>query len=174
MNPAVCRSRPTRFLPLVLLALTLAACGWHPRGSQEVPSGLRQLHLVSPQPNSALTLKLRRALDIAGVALTETAGTGLALHLGEEQRIARKVSLDREARSAEQEMRVVVTFELRNASGDVVFGPRTAMASRIYAFDPNSIIAKQDEENLIYQELLDNVVGQIFRQLRRADAGASP
>ena len=57
---------------------------------------------------------------------------------------------------------------------DLVRVPGTASASRIYAFDPNSIIAKQDEENLIYQELLDNVTGQVLRQMRRAEAGLAP
>jgi LPS-assembly lipoprotein len=157
----------------LIAVVALAACGWHPRGSQDLSLQLRQLRLVTEQPNSALALKLRRALEVAGVELLEGSGN-LSLHLGEERRISRKVSLDRDARSAEQEMRVSVAFDLRNADGAVVFGPRTATASRIYAFDPNSIIAKQDEENLIYQELLDNVVGQIFRQLRRAEAGLAP
>ena len=157
----------------LLTVLSLAGCGWHPRGSQDITLQMRQLRLVTEQPNAALTLKLRRALQVAGVELLEGSGN-LSLHLGEERRISRKVSLDRDARSAEQEMRVSVAFDLRNADGAVVFGPRTATASRIYAFDPNSIIAKQDEENLIYQELLDNVVGQLFRQLRRAEAGLAP
>ena len=52
----------------------------------------------------------------------------------------------------------------------MVFGPRTPPRSRIYSFDPNSVIAKQNEETLIYGELQDNLVGQIFRQLRRAEA----
>ena len=154
--------------------LSLAGCGWHPRGSQDIGLQTRQLRLVTEQPNAALTLKLRRALQVAGVELVDGAGSGLSLHLGTEQRVARKVSLDRDARSAEQEMRVSVAFDLRDADGEVVCGPRTASASRIYAFDPNSIIAKQNEEDLIYQELLDNVVGQIFRQLRRAEAGLAP
>jgi LPS-assembly lipoprotein len=154
--------------------LSLAGCGWHPRGSQDIGLQTRQLRLVTEQPNAALTLKLRRALLVAGVELVDDAGSTLSLHLGTEQRESRKVSLDRDARSAEQEMRVAVAFDLRNADGEVVFGPRTASASRIYAFDPNSIIAKQDEENLIYQELLDNVTGQVLRQMRRAEAGLAP
>ena len=158
----------------LLTVLSLAACGWHPRGSQDITLQMRQLRLVTEQPNAALVLKLRRALQAAGVELVDGAGNSLSLHLGDEQRVLRKVSLDRDARSAEQEMRVSVAFDLRNADGEVVFGPRTATANRIYAFDPNSIIAKQDEENLIYQELLDNVVGQVFRQLRRAEAGMAP
>jgi LPS-assembly lipoprotein len=157
-----------------LLALVLAACGWHPRGSQQTSLPMHELRLMAPNMEASLTVKLRCALEIAGVEIANAPASSLELHLGEEHQSSRKVSLDRDAHSAEQEMRVAVEFELRNAAGDVVFGPHTATAARIYAYDPNSIIAKQDEEALIHQELQDNVVGQIFRQLRRADAGTAP
>ena len=51
-----------------------------------------------------------------------------------------------------------------------MLGPREISASRVYSYDPNSVIAKQDEENLILSELQSNLVGQIFRQMRHADA----
>jgi len=157
-----------------LFALAVASCGWHPRGSQTLPSQLHTLQLVSAQPEGVVTLKLRRALQASGVTLIDGAGDHLSLHLGKEDRNSRKVSLDRQAHSAEQEMRITVVFDLRDASGAVVYGPRTAVASRVYAYDPNSIIAKQAEESLIVGELEDNIVGQIFRQLRRAEAGGAP
>jgi outer membrane lipopolysaccharide assembly protein LptE/RlpB len=43
-------------------------------------------------------------------------------------------------------------------------------ASRVYAYDPNSVIAKFDEEKIIRQELQESLVGQLFRQLGRIDA----
>ena len=97
------RNTLLRSVSLALITvLTLAACGWHPRGSQEVPLQMRQLRLVTEQPNAALTLKLRRALQGAGVELVDVAGAGPSLHIGTEQRVSRKISLDRDARSAEQ------------------------------------------------------------------------
>ena len=69
-----------------------------------------------------------------------------------------------------RDRRVTVEFELRNGAGDIVLGPREISASRVYSYDPNSVIAKQDEENLILSELQSNLVGQIFRQMRHADA----
>ncbi|MBP8924974.1 MAG: hypothetical protein KBG75_03905 [Pseudomonadales bacterium] len=150
------------------LALVLGACGWHPRGVQEVPPQLQQLRLVSETKGGAFEQKLARALVAAGVVLVESAG-GFSLHTGAERLETRNVALDREARSAEQEMRVTVEFELRNGAGDIVLGPHELSTSRIYSYDPNSVIAKQDEESLILTELRNNLVGQLFRQLRHAD-----
>lgn len=158
-----------RLWPSLALALVLGACGWHPRGVQEVPPQLQQLRLLSETKGGVFEQKLARALVAAGVELVDSAGV-FTLHTGPERLNTRNVALDREARSAEQEMRVTVEFELRNGAGDTVLGPREISASRIYSYDPNSVIAKQDEENLILSELQSNLVGQIFRQLRHADA----
>ena len=108
----------------------LGACGWHPRGVQEVPPQLQQLRLVSETKGGAFEQKLARALVAAGVVLVESAG-GFSLHTGAERLETRNVALDREARSAEQEMRVTVEFELRNGAGDIVLGPHELSTSRI-------------------------------------------
>ena len=63
-------------------------------------------------------------------------------------------------------MRLDMQFELRNGDGETVFGPRVLSASRVYAYDPNSVIAKLDEEKIIRQELQENLVGQLFRNER--------
>lgn len=160
---------------LVVFSVTLLACGWHPRGSGEFALPMRELRIESAQPGDALSTRVARLLEVSGVDVRAGAGRSASLHLGREQHTTRKVALDRSARSAEQEMRVTVEFEVRNADGETVLGPRTVTASRIYAFDPNSIIAQQGEEQLIHQELQDNVAGQILRQLRHAPlADAAP
>lgn len=151
---------------LVTAALALSACGWHPRGSSDVTLPMRQLHIDSAGPDDAVSIRVKRLLGVAGVEVRSDVGHSPSLHLGAEHRSTRKVSLDRSARAAEQEMRVSVSFDVRNTDGDIVFGPRTASANRIYAFDPNSIIALQGEEKLILSELRDEVANQILRQLR--------
>jgi len=159
---------------VALFIAALSGCGWQPRGAQKLPPALSELRVVSEMRGNALEYKLRRALNAAGVTLREGAGNHYSIHLSVEERSARKVSLDRSARSAEQEMSLSVSFELRDASEVPVLGPRRISASRIYSYDPNSVIAKQDEENLIYQELQDNLVAQILRQVRSADLGKRP
>jgi LPS-assembly lipoprotein len=160
------RIRSVFFLALVL---GLNACGWQPRGAQELPPELAELRLVVTPPEPRFVASLERSLAVSGVMGVERAGAW-ALHATTPQQALRNVALDRGARSAEQEMRLEMQFELRNGNGDTVFGPRTLTASRVYAYDPNSVIAKLDEEKIIRQELQENLVGQLFRQLGRIDA----
>jgi len=153
------------------LAATLAGCGWHPRGSQQLAPQLHELRLRTDPSNPRFNQRLRNALRASGIELVESAAAH-TLSTGPVRQSLRNVALDRSARSAEQEMRLTLEFELRNPDGDLVFGPREISSSRIYAYDPNSVIAKQDEELLIGEELQDHLVGQLFRQLSRIDAGS--
>lgn len=154
-------------LGLVLLA---AGCGWHPRGSYELPPELNELRLTSEQPDHDLLPRLRRGLSVAGVRVVEAADEGaFSLHLGPLRRDRRDMSLDRQARAAEMGLWLSVSFDLRDPDGVPVFGPMEVSANRIYNYDPNNVIAKEDEERVIDQELQDNLVGQIFRRIRRLD-----
>lgn len=154
---------------LAFLLVTLTACGWQPRGTQQLPAELKEMQLVVTPPEPRFVASLERSLTLAGVKVVDRAGA-YALHATTPEPRLRNVALDRGARSAEQEMRLEMQFELRDGNGDTVFGPRTLTASRVYAYDPNSVIAKLDEEKLIRQELQENLVGQLFRQLGRIDA----
>lgn len=163
--------RDPRVIAMLVLASCLLAggCGWHMRGAQNIAPQLQQLRLLNPPQSATIARKLGNSLRLAGVELVNGAGTS-TMQLGPEQRYTRKVSLDRNARSAEQEMRLVIEFELHDAEGSVIQGSRKLSASRIYAYDPNQVIAKRDEERLIYQELQDDLVAQLFRQFSRIDA----
>lgn len=162
-----------RGLGIVATVLVLIGCGWHPRGSGEFALPMQQIHLHSAHAGEAVPTRVAQLLRTSGVELLGTTGHAMSLYIGGEQRGVRKVALDRSARSAEQEMRVTVVFEVRDAEGTTVLGPRTVTASRIYAYDQNSIVALQSEEALILQELRDSIAEQIVRQLRHAPLGSA-
>lgn len=169
-----------RLTAAFLATLLLFGCGWHPRGAQQLPPELQTMRLASAPASYEFEKKLRRALRLSGINLASASG-GYLLQIGTERKQTRNVSLDRNARSAEQEMRLVIEYQLLDANGGVAVGPRTLSASRIYAYDPNQVIAKEDEEKLIYQELQDNLIGQMLRQVSRiklarpaAPASATP
>jgi LPS-assembly lipoprotein len=152
----------------LIALMLLAGCGWHARGAQEIQPQLQKLQLLTAPADLQFAKRLRRSLTFAGVEL-DAQGSSYALKIDPILEQQRNVSLDRQARSAEQELRIMLTFELHDPAGAVVFGPRKATASRIYSYDPNNIIAKADEEKLIRGELHENLIGQIFRQVQRID-----
>lgn len=166
-------SRRVALACLAGLGLLLAACGWQPRGEQKLSPELQTLRLVFAPADPRLEARLRRSLSLSGVELVERAGV-YTLHVAPEPAKLRNVALDRGARSAEQEMRMELAFDLRNPDGTLVVGPRRLGASRVYAYDPNSVIAKLDEEKIIREELQENLLGQLLRQIARLQLPAAP
>ena len=161
-------------LPLLVILLGgLVACGWQPRGTSKLAPELSTLRIVFAPADPRLESRLRRSLSLSGVEVVARAGV-YTLHVAPVPAKLRNVALDRGARSAEQEMRMELVFDLRNPDGDVVVSPRTLSASRVYAYDPNSVIAKLDEEKIIREELQENLLGQLLRQLARFQMPAAP
>jgi LPS-assembly lipoprotein len=154
-------------LPAVALLLCLGACGWQLRGDVELPPALQTLHLESAQQPGPLHRRLARALSTAGVELVDgSGGTAYTLLLQEERLRSRAVSVDRAARSAERELSLSVRADLFDGEGTVVGEPIEVQASKIYRYDPNSIIAKEDEELRIRNELRDSLARQLLRALQ--------
>jgi hypothetical protein len=118
---------------------------------------------VTEQPNRA-HLKLRRALLVAGVGWWTTPAAALSLHLGTEQRV-RKVRSTATRAAPRQEMRVSVASICATPTARWCSG-RAPPGEPHLRLRPEQHHRQAGRENLIYQELLDNVVGQIFRQLR--------
>ena len=158
-------------LLLLVLVIAGAACGWHLRGAVELAPQLKQLRLQSAPPDPEFDARLQSALKFAGIDVADRTGI-FTLTTTLQRPAPRNVALDSSARSAEQEHRLVLDFALRNPSGGVVVGPRTINASRVYAYDPNAVIAKLDEAALIDRELQDILVAQLMRQLSHIEPSA--
>ena len=52
-----------------LIALTLSACGWHVRGSIELPKNLTQLYVTAVDSKGALVTELRQLLKTNRVSV---------------------------------------------------------------------------------------------------------
>lgn len=153
----------------VCLAITiLCACGWQLRGSINLPDALRELRVESSTPTSLLTKNVERALRIVGVVPLAPGQQGYSLRLYDEKTVSREVTVDRRARSAEREMAISVMVLVNDPLGEPVHGPVRISGSRIYTYDPNNVIAKQDEEELLTEELTANLSQQILHVLEAA------
>lgn len=168
-NPA--RS-PQRGLALALLAcLMLTACGFQLRSAVELPPALRALHLESDLPDSRFSRELSRSLEQAGVDLRASPAGVYRLQLQRERSSSREVSVDRRARSAERELELSLVLMLRDAAGTPVYGPVELNASKIYRYDPNNVLGKEDEERLINDELRERLTRQVLGALQATARG---
>jgi LPS-assembly lipoprotein len=107
---------------------------------------------------------LRTRLRSSGVTVTTGEAGVPELNLGAEQVQERIISLNSSARAGEYSMTLQVSFQLIEG-GSVALGPETVSEEHIYLADPDNAIAKNEEAELILNEMRNALADQIIRQL---------
>lgn len=156
------------FLLAGLIALLFSGCGWHLRGSGESQLSIDSLYLSSSDSYSAFNQQFRRALAAQGITLSDSPGDAeYTLSLGQEKRDRRTISVANDALASEYELTYGIRYRLEK-DGEVLLPSTVAEVSRTYEFDRNAIVAKSEEQELIYREMQADVIQQILRRLRFA------
>ncbi|MEC8332191.1 MAG: hypothetical protein VXZ69_07620, partial [Pseudomonadota bacterium] len=100
-------------LLLLVLALSVQACGFTLRGNNAIVSSFDNLNLELAKPQSELSALLQRSLRAAGVSLpSEQLKTAPTLKVSNEQLSTRPVSINPRARASQVELRLSVNIAL--------------------------------------------------------------
>lgn len=159
-NPAM------RSLLTLILLLSLTACGFHLRGSVQLPPELGELTLVDAKPATDVAPELRRALQGQGVRLMEAAP--LRLQLAAEHYGKRVLSVDAAGRAQEYGLSYMVRFSLLAADGVAWLPEETVTLTRDLRFDAAAVLATGNEEAQLKGEMRRDAVLQILRRLQYA------
>ena len=162
-------SSATRLLLLAAL-LSLAACGFHLRGGNDngVEFAFKSLYLKAPG-ESAFVADLRRALKARKVELTATpAQAEFVLEVVSEQGTKQVLSLSGSGRVREFQLFYRVSLRAYdNKQVDWLTADEISL-SRILPYDDEHILAKEQEETLLYKDMRSDAVVQTLRRLSRA------
>jgi LPS-assembly lipoprotein len=141
--------------------LSLTACGFHLRGSYNLPAEIKQLELRI-SPSSPLSPPLREALQSAGVQL---GGGDYTLGIMEDKLSKQTTNTDSRAKAAEYTLYYQVSYRLKNSAGQAVSPERKLLLRRSYQYDTTAIVGKTAEEETLIRELYLDAAQQILRQL---------
>lgn len=159
--------RLTPTLLVLLMSLTLTACGFKLRGLYDVPEALRQVQLVTESKPSQIEPELRTVLEINQVQLTENGR--YRLEILSERHTRRTATLTGNADAAEYELRSEVRFRVldRQQNDAVIMHDRSVMNERVYRNERDNVTASASQETLIRQQMLQDLAQQIVRQYLR-------
>jgi LPS-assembly lipoprotein len=155
---------------LLLMVLALAACGFHLRGSnlKDVQFAFKSLYLKAPG-ETPFVADLRGLLLSNKIVLTPTADTAdLVLEVVSEQSLKQILSLSGAGRV--QEYQLFYRISLRaydNQQNDWLPADEISL-SRILPYDDSQVLAKQQEEEMLYKDMRSDAVAQAIRRLNRA------
>jgi LPS-assembly lipoprotein len=150
---------------LAISAWALSACGFHLRGAVELPEQMNTVYAQGFGPASPFPSYLSENLKQSDARLTlEREDAGIILNAINEQFNRREVSLSETGKANIYELSYVLTYDLRNSSGDVILGKQTITVVRDY-FNPQvEVIGKSTEEGVIRKEMYQEAVRNLLRR----------
>lgn len=151
-----------------LLLTSVAACGFHLRGSIELP--FRSLYLP---PGSTTVAEMRRYLtSTSAVKLTDKpqdaqARLDVLLDVKEKEIVA----FSSTGTPREYQLRQRIRFRLLHTSGEEWMPQQEIVLRREVTTTDAELLAKQQEDIVLYQEMQTDAVQQILRRLAAAPPG---
>ena len=158
-------------LTYLLISILITSCGFHLRGSQDFSKTLPEVNVSGVNKYSDLGRELLRSLAAANVNVFDE--SSIILNIKNDAFSKRVLSVDSAGRANQYELRYDVSFTLaktvKNEKEQKIIDliPAQSIAEkREYLFDANLILATQDEENRLKQDMRQSVILQLMRRLK--------
>ncbi|GAC14919.1 LPS-assembly lipoprotein LptE [Aliiglaciecola lipolytica] len=161
-----------RLCILLMVTLGLNACGFKLRSAQPLPNGIEQVYLSGAQQYSPLKRAVKEYFDIYQIPYVDNIPVAqkdstIAIFLYPDTLERRLLSLFNTGQVAEYELVLTIRFQ-------VIFPGKEAQmvefdVTREYQDDPDAILAKSRELELVLKELRKQAADRIVRMLPSLD-----
>lgn len=154
------------------LALLLSACGYHLRGAIQLPENMKSVYVEGS--SGALLDQFKQAMKSSSSTLSSSrTGAGIVIKIANEEFNRRSLSLSSSGKSNEFELEYRMDYEFTNAKDALLMEKQTVDIRREYYNDQTVVIAKENEENVIRNEMYQQAVQAILNRARAVlEAGA--
>lgn len=145
-------------------ALLLAGCGFRLRGPQALD--FATMHVNVPA-ESELGAQLRRLIATTGTTRVEedVERADARLQILSNNRGREILSLTGAGKVREYQLTQTLRFQLLGRADKVLVAPTSLLARREYTFDDSQVLGKEQEENLLYRDMQNDLVQQLMRRL---------
>ncbi len=164
MQRTTVTSSPLRFALLALLTAVTAACGFELRGAYSLP--YESMYLAVGDV-SVIGAGLKRAIRASGsTRLTDTAIDAQATFLPtNELREPVILSLSSAGRVREKRLRYLYGYRVVDSKGRDLVLPSTIELNRDLTYADSDVLAKTQEEDLLWRDMENDLVQQLMRRL---------
>lgn len=155
---------------LLALTVSLAACGFHLRGhsDKKIELAFQSVHLKAEHDTPFVT-DLRNALDFNKVKVSDTAENAtLTLEIISESSDKQILSMSSAARIREYQLRYRISLRAYDSQLNDWLPEEEILLVRTLTYDDSQILAKEQEEVLLYKDMRADAVQQTLRRLSRA------
>ena len=156
----------SRTVLAVALLLTLAACGFRLRGTANVP--FETLYLPGATGGIALDLKRNIQIGTNAKVVDDAAKAQAVMQFTEEAKQKEVLSLTGTGKVREFQLRYRVGFRVHDGKGGEYVPQSTIQLTRDVTFNDTEILAKEQEEQILFRDMQTDMVQQILRRLAAA------
>ena len=152
---------------ILMLALLISACGYHLRGAIALPSGMKNVYLEGG--SGQLRDQFTRAMEISSVPLASSPETaGIIVRIFDEDNQRRVLALSSGGTANNFELSYRLEYELVDAKNQILSARQPIEIRREYFNNQVAIIAKENEEAVIRNEMYQQAVRTIVNRARVA------
>ena len=146
--------------------MLLAGCGFRLRGTAQVP--FETLYL--PGATSGIALDLKRYIQAGTNArvVDDAAKADAIMQFTEEGRLKEVLSLTGTGKVREFQLRYRVGFRVHDGKGTDFVPQSVIQLTRDVTFNDAEILAKEQEEQILFRDMQTDMVQQILRRLAAA------
>jgi LPS-assembly lipoprotein len=148
----------------------LAGCGFKLRGEQNF--SFETISVVAAQ-GGPVAVDLRRVLGARVRELPagrNAAANHVMMDIINEQREKTVVGVNAAGQVREFQLRIRVSFRLRNSTGKELIAATEILQQRDISFNESAVLAKESEEALLYRDMQNDIVQQLMRRLAAVQA----
>ncbi len=158
---------------ILCLALVLGACGFKLRGSFTLP--YQSLHISLPA-NSPLGADLRRQIraNQPDLLVDDPKKAEAVFQQVGEKRERIIAAMNAEGRAREYQLRLRYSFRLVDGKGTPLTPVNEIVLAREITYDDNQVLAKNQEEEFLWQSMQQDLAQQILRRLTARQAQQPP
>lgn len=152
---------------MITLALLVGACGFHLRGSVELPPVLRVTYLKADDSFSGMAFDLRNELKAAGAEIAEQPeGATAVLNIISQRSDQRVLSVGSTGKASEYELFNEIAFSLESPQGEILLAAQTVRVKRDLVFDQNALLGKVSESERIRREMRRSLARQVITRIQ--------
>lgn len=149
-------------------AVTLSACGFHLRGMNGEAALPFKTIYVGLGDTSPLGAELKRYIRASGdtTVVSSQKEAEAILDVLAETREKAILSLNTQGRVREYTLYYKLRFRVRDAKNKELIPPSDIILKRDISFNESAVMAKENEEALLYRDMQSDLVQQLLRRLQ--------
>lgn len=156
--------------PHLICLILVAGCGFQLR-TWDLTGKFESVH-VSFDSSVTLNRDFERSLETAGInVVMDKQLADVVVRLSSERQSRRSVSYTDQARVAQYELTLSVSFLAQDPAGNTLLPIRSIQIERTYRHDQGNVVGSAEEEMLIVREMRGELVQRMLRSLGSISIG---